>query len=87
MTSPLDLAHIRNHLYQKGEKWWLVSIAISVITLFLALAAQWIGSRAWLNLSGVFALLAPVAITWTREAASINLSHPCERRRPDLLQL
>jgi hypothetical protein len=81
MTSTIDLTDTRNHLYQKAETWWLVSIAISVITLFMTLVAHWIGSPGWVSLGGIVAIIAPVTIAWAREAASTNLLRGDKCRR------
>lgn len=81
MTLPIDLSDIRNHLYQRAEQWWIVSLLISVVTLCLVLIALWIDSSPWVSLAGIFAILAPVSIAWAREAASASLLRGDKCRR------
>lgn len=81
MPTPSDLSDIRNHLYQRAELWWVCTLAISAITLFLGLVALWVNSTAWITFGGVFAIAAPIAIAWMREAASLNMLRGDKCRR------
>lgn len=81
MTLPADLVNIRNHLYRRVQYWWLISLAISVGVLALALLGLWFATRRLIGLGGLFALLAPAAIAWAREAASLNFLRADKCRR------
>lgn len=59
----------------------MVSLLISVVTLCLVLTALWIDSSPWVSLASIFAILAPVSIAWTREAASASLLRGDKCRR------
>lgn len=81
MTAPVDLADIRNHLYRVAEYWWVASIVIALMTLCAAFAALWIATPIFISIAGILSLLAPIAVTWTREVASTSLLRGDKCRR------
>jgi len=64
------LAKVRNHLYSRAEVLWQASLVLSTATLALTVVGVWAHNPFLLGLTGITAIILPIAIVWIRESAS-----------------
>lgn len=70
MAEHNSLAEVRNHLYLRAEMLWQASLVFALATLLLTLFGLWTQNPAWLGVTGIAALILPIAIVWIRESAT-----------------
>lgn len=64
-----DLSDIRNHLYNRAEKLWWITLYIALGTQAIVLAAVWGPNKTFSAIAAILSFLAPIAIVWLREHA------------------
>ncbi len=69
MSTPKDLLDIRNHLYDRSERLWWITIWLAICTQVLAVLAVWKNNTVFLAIVGLISLMSPIAINWIREQA------------------
>ena len=75
------LAEVRNHLYLRAEVLWQASLALAIATLVLTVVSVWAHNPFLLGLTGIAAVILPIAIVWIRESASTFLIRGDKCRR------
>ncbi len=81
MELPDTLADLRNFLYQRGEQKWITSLSISFGVLGLTITGLWLQSTFLIGIGALASVVAPIAIAWLRESASLDLQRGDKCRR------
>ena len=70
MTKQGDLADIRNHLYTKAERLWVLTFWLPFVTQAAILGALLLGGLIVTSVTSAVAVLVPIAVYWIRDFAT-----------------